>query len=171
MIRPVQKILSFDRTILILSVLVILTVALTVMLSIYAGNLEKTNSALKSRVADMHSLKEELAGIKGFVESKEKKIGLAKTGGIVPALEQILASLGMKAKVIKPLDKNKVKDYIEEDAELEIQDADLNSVVNLLYKIDNAPAPFKIKNVMIRTAFDNPDRFILKMTVSLIGKG
>jgi hypothetical protein len=171
MMKPIQKILFFDRVVLILSLAAVIAVISTVIASVYTKGIERSNNTLRSRISELQSLQGELAGIKGVVESKERKIGLTRTGGIVPTLEQTLGSLGLKAKVIKPLEKNKVKEYVEEDAEVEIQDTDLNSIVNLLYKIDNSPAPMKVKNAVIRTAFEHPDKLILKMTVSLISKG
>ncbi len=171
MMKPLQKILFFDRFVLVLSLLAVATVIFTVFASIYTKGIERTNNTVKSQISELQALKGELAAIKGVVESKEKKIGLTRTGGVVPTLEQTLGSLGMKAKVIKPLEKNKVKEYVEEDAEVEIQDTDLNSIVNLLFKIENSPAPMKVKNAVIRTTFEHPDKLILKMTVSLINKG
>lgn len=170
MIKSIQKILFFDRSLLVLSLAIILTALFAVITSVYTGNLEKQNNILKSQLAGLQSLTEGLTGIKSTVELKEKKIGLTKAGGIVPALEQILKSIDMKAKAIRPTEKNKVKEYIEEDAELEIQDADLNSIVNLLYRIDNSPLPLKIKNSAIKTAFEDPNKFNLKLTVSLLSK-
>jgi hypothetical protein len=171
MIKPLQKILFFDRFVLVFSLLAVATVIFTISVSVYTKGIERTNNTLRSHISELQGLQGELAAIKGVVESKEKKIGLTRTGGVVPTLEQTLGSLGMKAKVIKPLEKNKAKEYIEEDAEVEIQDTDLNAIVNLLYKIDNSPAPMKVKNAVIKTAFDNPKKFILKMTVSLISRG
>jgi hypothetical protein len=171
MMKHVQKVLFFDRAVLILSVLIVITVVFTVVTSVYTKGVGQANNTLKSQIAQLQSHSEELAGIKSLVESREKKIGLTKTGGIVPTLEQTFESLGMKAKVIKPLEKNKVREYVEEDAEIEIQNLDLNSVVNLFYKIDSSPAPMKIKNAVLKTAFEDPNKFILKMTVSLISRG
>jgi hypothetical protein len=170
MIKKLQKILFFDRSLLALS-FVIIVIALTVIIAIaYTGTLEKQNTTLKSRVAELQSMTAGVTALKSTVELKVKKIGLIKTGGIVPVMEQMLNSLGIKAKAIKPLEKNKVKDYMEEDAELEIQGTDLNSIVNLLYKIDNSPVPLKVKSSAIKTTFEDPNKFILKLTVSLLSK-
>ncbi len=109
--------------------------------------------------------------IKSFVESKEKKIGLRKSSGVVSTLEQVLKNIGLKAKKIKPLNKKKVDVFTEDNAELEIENTDLNSIVNLLYKIENSRVPLKIKTAAIKTTFENPDKFILKLTVSLLSKG
>jgi len=170
MIRKLQKILFFDRSLLVLSIAIIVIALTVIILSLYTGTLEKQNTTLRSRVAELRSLTGGVTALKSAVESKVRKIGLTKTGGVVPVLEQLLNSLGIKAKAIKPLEKNKVKDYIEEDAELEIQGTDLNTIVNLLYKIDNSPVPLKVKTSAIRTTFEDPDKFILKLTVSLLSK-
>lgn len=170
MIKSIQKILLFDRSLLVLSLAIILTALFAIIISVYTGDLEKQNNILRSQLAGLQSLTEGLTGIKSAVELKEKKIGLTKAGGIVPALEQILKSVDMKAKAIRPLEKNKVKTYIEEDAELEIQGTDLNSIVNLLYKIDNSTVPLKVKNSAIRTTFEDPNKFNLKLTVSLLSR-
>jgi len=170
MIRRLQKILFFDRTLLVLSVAIVVIALTAIILSVYTGTLEKQNATLRSRVAELRSLTAGVTALKSAVESKVKKIGLTRTGGVVPVLEQMLNSLGIKAKAIKPLEKNKVKDYMEEDAELEIQGTDLNSIVNLLYKIDSSPVPLKVKSSSISTTFEDPDKFILKLTVSLLSK-
>jgi hypothetical protein len=171
MIKKLQKILFFDRSLLALSFAIIVIALTAIIAFVYTGNLEKQNKTLKSRVAELQLLTRGVTALKSTVDLKVKKIGLTKTGGIVPVLEQLLNSLGIKAKAIKPLEKNKVKDYMEEDAELEIQNTDLNSIVNLLYKIDNSPVPLKVKSSAVRTTFEDPNKFILKLTVSLLSKG
>ncbi len=166
----IKKILLSDRKSLLLMLAVTLVTIFTVITSIYANSIDKKNNTLKAQLAEIQSLSGKLIRIRSIARSKEKKIGLTKVTGVVSALEQILNSLGLEAKVIKPLEKKRIKEFIEEDAELEIQDIDLNSIVNLLYKIDNSPVPMKIKNAAIKATFENPDIFILKLTASLISR-
>jgi Glu-tRNA(Gln) amidotransferase subunit E-like FAD-binding protein len=166
----IGKIFSFDRAFLVVIFLIILSLIFTITTSIYTRNFQATNESLKTRLAEFQSLAGEVIRIKNFVESKEKKIDLGRTASAVSTLEQILKTLGLEAKVIKPLEKKKIDGFIEENAELEIQDIDLNSIVNLFYKIDNSPIPMKINNVVIKTSFEDPEKFILKLTISLISK-
>ncbi len=166
----IKEILFPDRKSFLLMSAVILVTLFTIIISIYANSIDRKNNTLKAQLAEIESLSGKLIRIRNIAESKEKKIGLTKVTGVVSALEQILNSIGLKAKVIKPLGKKRIKKFIEEDAELEIQDIDLNSIVNLLYKIDNSPVPMKIKNAAIKTTFENPDIFILKLTASLISR-
>ncbi len=165
------KLIFMDRGILVLSSILILALFFTISSSIYVNNYESENKILKNRLDEIQAFAGDVIEIKNFVESKEKKIGLRKSSGVVSTLEQVLKNIGLKAKKIKPLNKKKVDVFTEDNAELEIENTDLNSIVNLLYKIENSRIPLKIKTAAIKTTFENPDKFILKLTVSLLSKG
>ncbi len=164
-------ILFFDKTMIGLTIAVLSAIIFTVMSFIYAENTEKKNNYLKITLTDIQSLSKEVIQIKTIVESREKKIGLRKTAGVVSTLEKILKSLRLEAQVIKPLEKKKINEFIEENAELEIQGTNLNSIINLLYKIEISPMPMKIKNAAIKTTFEDTNKFIVKLTISLLSKG
>jgi len=170
MIKSIQKILLFDRVLTVILCCVITVASFSVVVFLYSRETEKQNAAARSQVTELRSMTAGLMTIKNAVISKEKKIGLLKAGGIVPVLEQTLNSVGLKAKTLRPGEKTRVNEYLEEDAEVEIDNADLNSIVNLIYKIENSPMPFKIKSSLMRTTFEDPNKFILKMTVSLLSK-
>lgn len=160
-----------DRISLLLITSIMAVTIFIITMSIIVGDKEKKNMALKNQLTEINSLSEGLLQIKSIVSSKEKKIGLTNSTGVVSSLEQILKQLGIEASVIKPLEKRHVKEFVEQDVELEIKDIDLNSIVNFIYRIENAPQPIKVKSTLIKTSFENPDRFILKLTASLISKG
>ena len=167
----VRKVLLFDKTISVLSVLSLVAMVTIIITFIYANESNARNKQLRGQLSEINSLASGVVRTKGFVESKEKKIGLRKTKGVVSTLQQTLTTLGMKAKNIKPLDKKKVLDYMEENAELEIEGADLNHIVNLLYNIESSPIPIKIKNTSIKTSFEDPDKFTIKIMLALITRG
>lgn len=166
----INKFILSDRYILIILTGIVLATVFVFITFVSANNLERKNENLRKQFKELQALKEELINIKYIVDSKEKKIGLTDVKSVVSALEQMLNSLGLEAKVIKSLGKRKIKEFTEEDAELEIENIDLNKIVNLLYKIENSPVPMKIKTTAIRTTFENPDIFVLNMTASLISK-
>lgn len=167
----IRKILFFDKTISVLTVLSLLVIITIIVTSLYANETKSRNKALRSQLHEINSLASGVVGTKGFVESKEKKIGMRKTKGVVSTMQQTLTSLDLKAKTLKPLDKKKVLEYLEENAELEIESTDLNHIVNLLYNIESSPIPIKIKSTSIKTSFEDPDKFTLKMMLALITKG
>ena len=149
----------------------ILSVSIFIMsMTIIVGDKEKNNMSLKNQLSEIYSLSDGLLQIKSIVQSKEKKIDLTNSSGVVSTIEQILRKLGIEASVIKPLEKKHVNEFIEQGVELEIKDIDLNSIVNLMYRIENAPQPIKIKSALIKTSFENPDRFMFKIAASLISK-
>lgn len=166
----ISKIISSDRFMLVLAVLSLAIIIFAVTAFLSARTIERKNEMLMKQIAKMELFTDKLVHLQDLVESKEKKIGLTEVQGVVPALEQILNSLGIKAKTIKPLKKKTIREFSEEEAELHVENVDLNRIVNLLYRIENSPVPLKIKNTSVRTAFENPDQFFLHLTVSLIGK-
>jgi hypothetical protein len=166
----IRQVISADIYTSVFSVISALLVFFILILYISNSRLEKEKTSLNNQTKEIQLLRSDVIQIKDFVESKEKKIGLVKTRGIVSTLEPMLSSLGLKANVIKPLEKKRVKDFTEEEAELEIENIDLNTIVNLFYKLEHSPVPLKIKRSTLQTTFENPDIFILTLTTALITK-
>lgn len=166
----ITKVIFSDRYQQIILAAAFLIMILSFVALVSVNSLKNENKDLKNRLRDMQMMQEEIIHIKDIVGSKEKKIGLTRVNGVVSALEQILNSIGLQAKVIKPLEKIRNGEFTEEGSDLEIENIDLNRIVNLLYKIENSPVPLKTKNTVIKTTFENPDMFTLNLTVSLISK-
>lgn len=166
----VKKIIFLDRVVFVMLSVVLLLAIFTITSFIYASRGERKNMALKTQLSEMLLLKDDILKIKDIVQSQERKIGLVKLTGAVSELEQTLKSIGLKAKVIKPLGIKKTEGFIEEDVELIIEGVDLNKIVNLLYKIEHSHLPLRIKTVEMKTTFENPNLFILSLTASLINK-
>lgn len=167
-IKSILQILG-KRT-LALIFLIAISLIFSITIFVLTGTYKTKNLALKDQITGIEALSENVISLKSYVESKEKKVRASKTTGVVSALEQILKTLGLEAMAIKPLDKKKINEFMEEKAKLEIEDADLNSIVNLLYKIDNSTAPMKINSASINTSFEDPEKFIMKLSVSLLSK-
>jgi len=162
------KAIFSDRYTTVLTAAVPLLIIFILFAYISINKQQKVNKILTDQLKEIQTMQREFLYIKDRVESKEKKVGLVKATGIVSTVEQMLDSMGLKAKVIKPLDKKKIKEFTEEDAELIIEGIDLNAIVNLFYKLENSPYSVKIKNADMKTTFENPNKFILNITLSLI---
>lgn len=165
------KILFFDKPLLVLVFALLTALIVTGISFIYAGTYESKNRQLKTDLLNIRSIAGDVITLKTVVQSREKKTERKNTAGVVSTLEQILKTLGLEASAIKPLGRTKAGEFTEDNAELELQGTDLNSIVNLLYKIDISPVPLKIKNTSLKTTFEDPDKFVLKLTVSLMSKG
>ncbi|GBE03695.1 MAG TPA: hypothetical protein ENH45_00475 [Nitrospirae bacterium] len=163
------NILFTDRTLLVLAAAILSVIIFTLTSFLYAGSIRDRNERLEVQLALILSESVDIIRLNKDVTSKEKKTAV-RSAGIIPTLEQILKELGLKAMVIKPLGEKKVNEFTEENAELEIKEADLNHIVNMLYMIDTSRTPMKIKTALIKTTFEDPDKFILKLTVSRLSK-
>ncbi len=164
------KQLLLDRKLLTLSLFIAAAIIATIIIFILADKYAAENTSLKEQVSSIENLTGSVMNLKYTVDAKERKIRSGRSQGVVSSLERILERLGLKASAIKPLEKKKVNTYMEEKAELEIQNTDLNSIVNLLYKIETSPTPLKINSAAIKTSFEDPDKFYMKMSVSLMSK-
>jgi len=140
-----------------------------IMFRVYLSSKDELNG-LKQQQKEMQALKSEFQALKGIVDSAEAKKSLSKVQGIVQAVDELSLSLGMKAKVksVKALGARDIRYAIEEDADVQVERVTMNELVNMLYKIENAPMALSLKRVNIRTAFEDPALLNISMTLSLI---
>ncbi|GAB4542077.1 MAG: hypothetical protein Fur0020_11560 [Thermodesulfovibrionia bacterium] len=159
---------GLDIVTLIIAIIFVLTLISSVTISIYSKKEGRINTELNAQLREIQSMQDRFIRLKEIIDLKEKKIGLTKTEGVISTLAKTINPLGIKANAIRPLQKNMIEGYSVEDAEVEIKDIDLNGIVNLLYRIENSPSPLRIKSAFIKTSFDDPNRFIIRLTVSLV---
>ena len=76
--------------------------------------------------------------------------------------------LGQKVKSVKSTGTREKKYASEEEAEVSVEKVTMNEMVNILFRMENAPMIFSIRRTSIKTAFDNPSLLNITMTVSLI---
>jgi hypothetical protein len=168
--RMIKMIFLYDKRSILLFSAIAVVIIITITISINSRDARKRSDSLKAQLIELESLGTGLIEMKELVNAKEKKIGMTKESGVVSRLESILKTIGLEARALKPMQEKRINEFIEEDAELEIQNIDLNGIVNLMYQINNAPAPMKIKSASIKSTFEDPDKFILKLTASLISR-
>ena len=168
--RKAVNILFSDKILLVLAAAILTVIIFSVASFVYTGGLRKNNVRLEAQLTRLLAEKGEIIRLNADVTFKEKKAATRRQAGIVSTLERIIKGLEIEAMVIKPLGVKKVDEFTEENAELEIEETDLNRAVNLLYQIDISSVPMKIKSASIKTTFEDPDKFILKLTVSRLSK-
>ncbi|MBU2623520.1 MAG: hypothetical protein KKD92_14520 [Proteobacteria bacterium] len=125
---------------------------------------------LKAKFAEFSILSAEYRSLKEQVGSIEQKSFLTKTSGIAQALDDAFLSLGVKGKMksIKGIGGREIKDQLnEEAAEVQMEKVDLNELVNIFYKLENAPLLLSIQKVALRKSFEKPDLLDVTITVSL----
>jgi general secretion pathway protein M len=150
-------------------VLVLLFVLCFVLLEV-SLSLKKERNVLRSQEKDLFVLANEYATLKRTVDSVEGKKSLTKVGGIVQAIDEVFSSIGLnqKLKSVKPTGTREKKYGIEEEADVSVEKVTMNEMVNILFKIENAPMILSVKKSAIRTSFDNPSLLNVTMTIALI---
>ncbi len=125
---------------------------------------------LKKQHDEMYVAKDEFISLKARVDEMERKKKLTKVNGVISAVEDVFSNLGLKARIksVKPLGSRSVLNDIEEDAEVLVEKVSMNEMINLFYKIENAPMLLVLKKADIRTSFEKPDLMNLAITVSLV---
>lgn len=125
---------------------------------------------LRVQQKEMSLLKDEFASLKDRIDSIKGRGLLTKIGGIVQAVDEVFATSGLKDKIksVKPVGKREIKDALVEEAEVQIEKVNMNEMINIFYKIENAPMILSIKKATIKTSFENPELLNITMTLSFV---
>ena len=115
-------------------------------------------------------VKDEFLSLKQRIDAVESKKNLSNVQGIVQAVDEVFLSIGLKDKVktVKSTGRRDMKDGFEEEAELQIEKVSMNEMVNIFYKIENAPMVLTIKKASIKKSFENPELLNIILTLSFL---
>ena len=133
---------------------------------------EKELSELMTKYHEFSKLTNNYRSLRASVNAIEQKKTLTKTNSITQAIGDISLSLGIKDKMksVKLTGTKKVMDQMsEESAEIQMEKLNMSELVNLFYKIENAPMILAVKRVAIKKSFENPELLDVIMAVSLFG--
>lgn len=133
-------------------------------------SLKRQSSILRSRQKEMLLLSQEYTGLKSIVGSVEARKSLTKVEGIVQAVDEIFKSIGLQQKIksVKSTGVKEKKYSSEEEADVSVEKVTMNEMVNILYRMENAPMILSVRRTSIRTSFENPSLLNITMTVALI---
>ncbi|MBA4372457.1 MAG: hypothetical protein C0402_06300 [Thermodesulfovibrio sp.] len=149
------------------------TVAVICLCLVMAGvvrSLKTENSMLKAKKKELALLKDETLSLKGKVDASEARKSLAKVEGVVQAIDEIVKSLGVaqKVKSVKSLGVRDRQYAVEEEAEVQFEKLSMNEMVNIFFRIENAPMVLAIKKTTLKTSFDSPSLLNISCIISLV---
>jgi hypothetical protein len=145
-------------------------VLISIVLLNYSISLDREMKSLMLKQQELNQIRDEYLVLSMAVNAVEAKRSLSKVQGIVQAVDEVFQSIGLKQKVksIKPLSTRDLKDSVEEDAEIILEKVDMNELVNVFHKIENAPMILAVKGAVLKTTFDTTERLNVTFTLSLI---
>jgi general secretion pathway protein M len=158
-----------DRNVLTISGIVFLFIVCVILFEV-SLSLKRERDTLRSQQTEMLFLAGEYAGLKNIVASVEAKKSSTKVEGIVQAVDEVFKSMGLSQKVksVKSTGTREKKYASEEEAQVSVEKVTMNEMVNILYRIENAPMILSVGKTSVKTAFDNPSLLNITMTVGLI---
>lgn len=158
-----------DRRMLFAAGIVIL-ICLCLVLAGVVRSLRKENASLQAKQKELLLLKGEALTIKGKVDASEARKSLTKVEGVVQAVDEIVKSMGLSQKVksVKPTGTRDRLYAIEEEAEVQFEKMNMNEMVNLFFRIENAPMILSIRKTTVKTSFENPSLLNISATISLV---
>ena len=161
-LRPDRRLLISAAAVIILVVSVLLVTA--------SLSLKKEGSALRSQKEEMLLLREDFLELNKKISAIEGKKSLIKVEGIIPAIDEIFRSTGLaqKVKSVKPTATRDKKYALEEEADVEVEKVSMNELVNVLYRLENAPMVLLIKKARLKTSFEDPTLLNITMTIGLV---
>jgi general secretion pathway protein M len=161
--------LKVDRRLIVSSGIVFLFVLSLVSFEV-SLSVKKERSSLRSQEEELLALASQYEGLKRAVDSVEGKKSLTKVAGIVQAVDEVFGSLGLNEKVksVKSAGTKEKKYATEEEADVSVEKVSMNEMMNILYKIENAPMILSVKRTSIKSSFDDPSLLNITMTIGLI---
>jgi hypothetical protein len=133
-------------------------------------SLKKEGSTLRAQKEEILLLREDFLELRDKIGSVEGKKSLTKVEGIVQAIDEVFKSTGQNQKVksVKPTATRDKKYAMEEEADIEVEKVSMNEMLNILYKIENAPMVLLIKKARLKTSFEDPSLLNMTMTIGLV---
>jgi general secretion pathway protein M len=149
--------------------LILFIIMISVALSILA-NERRDLLRLKEQRKEMIVLKDALLLLSQKVRNVEAKKEFSNVQGIAQAVEEVSSSVGLKdrVKTVKSTGKRETRDGFEEEADVYIEKVTMNEMVNMFYRIRNAPMVLTVKKITIKKSFENPELLNISMILSFL---
>ncbi|MEW6417171.1 MAG: hypothetical protein AB1480_03510 [Nitrospirota bacterium] len=125
---------------------------------------------LKEQRKEMLMLKGEFLSLKQRIDAVEGKKNLSNVQGVVQAIDEVFLPIGLKDKIktVKSTGRREIKDGFEEEADLQIEKVNMNEMMNIFYRIENAPMSLTIRKAAIKKSFENPELLNITLTLSFL---
>jgi hypothetical protein len=145
--------------------IILISVALT-----FLANERKDLIRLREQRKEMLALKDALLLLSGKVQAVETKKGLSNVQGVAQAVDEVFSSVGLRdrVKTVKSTGKRETRDGFEEEADVYVEKVTMNEMVNIFYRMRNAPMVLTVKKVTIKKSFENPELLNISLILSFL---
>jgi len=161
--------MKHKRTLYFLSVLVIFAIILTVAAN-FLSSKRRELKLLKDQHKELTMLKDEFLSLRQRIDAVESRKNLSGVQGIVQAVDEVFSSIGLrdKVKTVKSTGKKETKDGFEEEADISVEKVSMNEMINVFYRIENAPMVLTVKKATIKKSFENQELLNITLVLSFL---
>lgn len=133
---------------------------------------KKEANRATARYREMQALSTEYKELKERMGSSYKRKALTKASGTTQAADNVLASVGLKARMksFKALGSREFPGGSEETADIYLEKVTMNELVNIFYGIENEPMPLAVKKTTMKKSFEKPELLDITITLSLFSE-
>ncbi len=145
--------------------------AASLVLFFLAQNYRGIGQQLKIQAQDISAMAKDYQAMQeGIVRIENSAKGEHR--GISAVIGELFSNLGIQSKLqsVKNIEQKNFLDLSRQDAELVINNLDMNEVVNLLYVIERGSYPLSLRSVELSRTFESPDVFNLRLVISCFQK-
>lgn len=136
------------------------------------ASVKKALNAKKREMAAMATLKADYIGKKAVLDAVSQRAA-SMDESPVTAIEEIAKRTGVRDRVasVKPLDEKNSPGYIDKPVEVRLEAVDLNHLVNFIYQAEAGPKLLVVRELAMKSRFEDPDLLDVTMKVSLVTRG
>lgn len=148
---------------------IIFIIILTISINLLSSE-RRELEMLKNQRREMMTLKEDFLSLRQRINAVEGKKNLSNVRGVIQAVDEVFSSVGLKDKVktVKSAGKKEIRDGFEEEADIYLEKVTMNEMINIFYKIENAPMVLTVKKAVVKKSFENPELLNVSLSISFL---
>jgi general secretion pathway protein M len=165
-----------EKIILLLGALVVLgTLLFLGVIDPYRGAMARLDSQIASRqrqVRQVQAMRDEFLALQGQKAQVDARMTRAKSFSLFSFVENVTGQVATKENLVymRPQPASVQEDVREESVEIKLEKIRLDQLIRLLYAIDSADAYLQVKNLRVKTRFDDHSLLDAVMTISSYGR-
>ncbi|BCA80385.1 type II secretion system protein GspM [Desulfuromonas sp. AOP6] len=154
---------------------VLLTLTYLLIWSPYRDALERFDSQIASRqrqMVEIQQLRQEFLHLNQRIAQAETQLARSRSFSLFSFVEETGARIASRENLVsmRPQPTSEQNGFREEAVEIKVEKIRLDQLVQLLYEIEAADAFLRVKNLRVKTRFDNRSQLDATLVIASLGK-
>jgi len=141
----------------------------------YRNALARLDNKITSRqrqIREVETLRREFLALQQRQSAAEVRLDKGGAFSLFPFVEELVGQIAAKENLVSMRPQASVprESLLEESVEIRLEKIRLAQVIRLLYAVDSADALLQVKNLRLKTRFDDRTLFDATMTIAAFGR-